>query len=123
DVAAFFDDLPARFARAHLVVARAGSTVAELCQAGVGSILVPYPFAADDHQMANARELERAGACVVVPDAELPARFESELLGLLGDAELRVRMGQAALRRAKPHAAEEIWAQCRALLGLNGGAR
>lgn len=123
DVAPFFDDLPARFARAHLVVARAGSTVAELCQAGVGSILVPYPFAADDHQMANARELERAGACVVVPDAQLEARFEPELLGLLGDAELRARMGQAALRRAKPHAAEEIWAQCRSLLGLNGGHR
>jgi UDP-N-acetylglucosamine--N-acetylmuramyl-(pentapeptide) pyrophosphoryl-undecaprenol N-acetylglucosamine transferase len=123
DVATFFDDLPARLARADLVVARAGSTVAELCQAGVASILVPYPFAADDHQLANARELERAGACVVVPDAELGERFESEFLALLQDTPRRTRMGEAALRRARPHAADDIWTQCRLLLGLNGGAR
>jgi len=123
DVAPFFDDLPARLARADLVVARAGSTVAELCQAGVASILVPYPFAADDHQLANAREIQRAGACVVVPDSELPERFERELIALLQDAPRRTRMGEAALARAKPHAAEEIWAQCRGLLGLPGGSR
>jgi UDP-N-acetylglucosamine--N-acetylmuramyl-(pentapeptide) pyrophosphoryl-undecaprenol N-acetylglucosamine transferase len=123
ELAAFFDDLPTRLARADLVVARAGSTVSELCQAGVASVLVPYPFAADDHQLANARELERAGACVVVPDAELGARFEAELLALLGDRERRTRMGESALRRAKPHAAEEIWAHCRSLLGRTGGAR
>ena len=123
DVAAFFDDLPARFARAHLVVSRAGGTVAELCHVGVGSILVPYPFAADDHQLANARELERAGACVVVPDAELGGRFEGELIGLLIDAPRRTRMGEAALARAKPHAAEEIWAHCRTLLDLDTKSR
>lgn len=123
ELAAFFDDLPARLARADLVVARAGSTVSELCQAGVASVLVPYPFAADDHQTANARELERAGACIVVPDAELGTRFETELLALLTDPARRMRMGAAALSRAKPNAAEEIWIECRALLGLNGGAR
>jgi len=123
DVAAFFDDLPARFARAHLVVSRAGGTVAELCHVGVGSILIPLPTAADDHQLANARELERAGASVVVQNAELEARFESELVALLEDGPRRTRMGEAALARAKPQAAEEIWAHCRALLGLNGGAR
>jgi UDP-N-acetylglucosamine--N-acetylmuramyl-(pentapeptide) pyrophosphoryl-undecaprenol N-acetylglucosamine transferase len=122
-VAAFFDDLPARFARAHLVVSRAGGTVAELCHVGVGSILIPLPTAADDHQLANARELERAGASVVVPNAELEVRFESELVALLLDAPRRAQMGEAALARAKPHAAEEIWAHCRVLLGLSGGTR
>jgi UDP-N-acetylglucosamine--N-acetylmuramyl-(pentapeptide) pyrophosphoryl-undecaprenol N-acetylglucosamine transferase len=124
DVSAFIDDLPARFARAHLVVSRAGGTVAELCHVGVGSILIPLPSAADDHQLANARELERAGAAVVVQqDAELETRLEGELVSLLQDGERRTRMGEAALARAKPHAAEEIWQHCRALLGRNGGAR
>jgi UDP-N-acetylglucosamine--N-acetylmuramyl-(pentapeptide) pyrophosphoryl-undecaprenol N-acetylglucosamine transferase len=123
DVAGFFDDLPARFARAHLVVSRAGGTISELCQVGVASILVPLPTAADDHQLANARELERAGASIVVQNAELEARFADELVGLLLDGPRRKRMGEAALARAKPHAAEEIWAHCRALLGLDRGAR
>jgi UDP-N-acetylglucosamine--N-acetylmuramyl-(pentapeptide) pyrophosphoryl-undecaprenol N-acetylglucosamine transferase len=124
EVAAFFDDLPARFARAHLVVSRAGGTIAELCHVGVGSILIPLPTAADDHQLANARELARAGAAVVVQqNAEFESRFESELVGLLLDEPRRARMGEAALARAKPQAAEEIWAHCRALLGRNGGAQ
>jgi UDP-N-acetylglucosamine--N-acetylmuramyl-(pentapeptide) pyrophosphoryl-undecaprenol N-acetylglucosamine transferase len=80
DVAAFFDDLPARFARAHLVVSRAGGTVAELCHVGVGSILVP-PSAADDHQMANARELERGARVVVPQNAQLDA-LRAELVSL-----------------------------------------
>ena len=123
EVAAFFDDLPARIARADLVVARAGSTVAELCQAGVASLLVPYPHAADDHQMANARELERAGACAVVPESELGVRFEAELVGLLRDPARRARMGEAALRRARPNAADDIWTRCRQILGMHGGGR
>ncbi len=123
DVAAFFDDLPTRFARAHLVVSRAGGTVSELCQVGVASILVPLPTAADDHQLANARELERAGASLIVQNAELEARFTDELVGLLLDGPRLARMGEAALSRAKPHAAEEIWSHCRALLGPKRGAR
>lgn len=123
EVAAFFDDLPARIARADLVVARAGSTVAELCQAGVASLLVPYPYAADDHQMANARELERAGACAVVPEAELGVRFEAELVALLRDPARRARMGEAALRRARPNAADDIWTRCRQVLGMHGASR
>ncbi len=123
DVAAFFDDLPARFARAHLVVSRAGGTVAELCHVGVASLLVPLPTAADNHQLANARELERSGASVVVENSELEARFARELGDLLRDRPRLARMGEAALARAKPRAAEEIWAECRVLLGLDGGAR
>ena len=64
-------DLPQRLAAAHLVIARSGaSTVAELATVGRPSILVPYPYAADDHQMANARAFEAAGVCAVfIPDA------------------------------------------------------
>jgi len=116
DVAAFFDDLPERMARADLVVARSGGTVAEICVAGVASVLVPYPFAADDHQMANARELERAGACLVVADAEAGEKLGDAVVELLRDPARRARMGEAALRRARPDAAGDIWRLCAELL-------
>ncbi|MFI5314213.1 MAG: undecaprenyldiphospho-muramoylpentapeptide beta-N-acetylglucosaminyltransferase [Myxococcota bacterium] len=116
DVAAFFDDLPERMARADLVVARSGGTVAEICVAGVASVLVPYPFAADDHQMANARELERAGACAVVADADAGAALGDEVVSLLCDPARRARMAEAALRRARPDAARDIWRLCEELL-------
>lgn len=62
ETARFFDDIPQRLAKAHLVIARAGaSTVAELAAAGRPALLVPYPFAADDHQTANAAAVARAG--------------------------------------------------------------
>ena len=71
ELAPFFADLPQRIAAAHLVIGRAGaSTVAELATIGRPSILVPYPYAADDHQTANARAFEAAGACIVIPHAE-----------------------------------------------------
>jgi UDP-N-acetylglucosamine--N-acetylmuramyl-(pentapeptide) pyrophosphoryl-undecaprenol N-acetylglucosamine transferase len=117
DVAAFFDDLPQRLATCDLVVARAGaSTIAELCMAGVPSILVPYPFAADDHQLANARELERAGACAVIPDAELGLRLAPQVRALASDPARRRRMAQAAAQRAMPDAADRIWEACAAWL-------
>ena len=75
ELAPFFADLPQRLAAAHLVIGRAGaSTVAELAAIGRPSILVPYPYAADDHQTANARAFEAAGACIVIPHAAVHRR-------------------------------------------------
>ncbi|MFQ5515475.1 MAG: undecaprenyldiphospho-muramoylpentapeptide beta-N-acetylglucosaminyltransferase [Myxococcota bacterium] len=114
-VAPFFDDMPERMACADLVLARAGAaTIAELCCAGRASILVPYPHAADDHQTANARELEQAGASVVIRDAELAQQLVPELRALLHDPERRGRMAAAAARRGQPNAAHEIWQHCKA---------
>jgi UDP-N-acetylglucosamine--N-acetylmuramyl-(pentapeptide) pyrophosphoryl-undecaprenol N-acetylglucosamine transferase len=114
EIAPFFDDVLERLTQAALVVSRAGaSTVAELCVSGTPSILVPYPFAADDHQMANACELERVGASVVIPDAQLGERLASEIRALAQDAGRRRRMADAALKRAMPDAAERIWDMCR----------
>ena len=63
-----------KLAAAHLVIGRSGaSTMAELAVVGRPSILVPYPFAADDHQTANARAFEAQGACIVIPHAEFTA--------------------------------------------------
>jgi UDP-N-acetylglucosamine--N-acetylmuramyl-(pentapeptide) pyrophosphoryl-undecaprenol N-acetylglucosamine transferase len=83
-------------------------------------VLVPYPFAADDHQMANARELERAGACAVVADTDAAARLGEEVVSLLRDPARRARMAEAALRRARPDAARDIWRLCAELLAARG---
>lgn len=111
ELAGFFDDLPARLAKAQLVIARAGaSTVAELTSAGRPAILVPYPSAADDHQSANARAIELAGGGwtmpqpTFTPDA-LARRIESFLIAppRLIDAAMKARsigVPEAATRLA-----------------------
>ncbi len=117
EISPFFDDVPERLSRADMVVARAGaSSVAEFCMAGLPQILVPYPYAAGGHQMSNARELERAGACVVVPDAEAGDILAAEIAALCSDPERRSRLAEAARGRAIPGAADQIWQKCRALL-------
>ncbi len=72
EIRPFFDDVPARLAKAQLAIARSGaSTVAELTVIGRPAILVPYRYAADDHQSANARALEAAGAAWVMAEADV----------------------------------------------------
>ncbi len=67
EVAAFIPDMPAAFAQADLVVCRSGAgAVSELAAAGKPSILIPFPFAADQHQLKNAEAFERAGAALHV---------------------------------------------------------
>lgn len=69
NLATFFEDVPQLLAGAHLVIARAGaSTVAELAAAGRPALLVPYPFAADDHQTANARAISESGGAWLMPE-------------------------------------------------------
>jgi len=116
DIAPFYDDMPTRLTHTELLVARAGaSTIAELCMAGVASVLVPLPLA-DNHQLANARELERAGACVVVRDDQAPEKLIDEVLRLGADPAARRRMAEAAASRAQPEAALQIWRNCRELV-------
>jgi len=110
EVHAFIEDMPATFARADLVVSRAGAnTVAELAAAGKAALLIPFAAATDQHQMANARTLERAGAARVVPQAELtPERLLKELRELLASPARLAEMEQRARRLARPDAAERI---------------
>jgi len=83
DLAPFIEDMAEAYAWADLVICRAGAlTIAELCAVGVPALLVPYPAAVDDHQTANARPLEKAGAAIIVPDQELTPDY---LAGLLHD--------------------------------------
>ena len=110
DVAAFFDDMPTRFAAADVVVSRAGaSTISELCASGRPAILVPYPHAADDHQRHNAETLHAAGAAVVLPDDELNGKtLAAGIAQLTGDPDRRREMARAARTLAQPDAAERI---------------
>ncbi|MGE5489206.1 MAG: undecaprenyldiphospho-muramoylpentapeptide beta-N-acetylglucosaminyltransferase [bacterium] len=106
-VVPFIDDMPAAFAGADLVVARAGAgTVGELAAAGKPSILCPFPFAADDHQTKNAEVLARGGAARLVPDAEMNGRrLFDEIMALAREPETLERMGAAARGFARPGAA------------------
>jgi UDP-N-acetylglucosamine--N-acetylmuramyl-(pentapeptide) pyrophosphoryl-undecaprenol N-acetylglucosamine transferase len=110
ELAPFFIDLPQRLAGAHLVIGRSGaSTVAELATIGRPSILVPYPYAADDHQTANARAFEAAGACLVIPHAEFAAPTLAGHLRALFDAPERMgAMAAAAHAAGRPDAAARL---------------
>jgi UDP-N-acetylglucosamine--N-acetylmuramyl-(pentapeptide) pyrophosphoryl-undecaprenol N-acetylglucosamine transferase len=110
ELASFFPDLPQRLASAHLVIGRSGaSTVAELATIGRPSILVPYPHAADDHQTANARAFESAGACLVIPHAEFAGpRLAGHLRALLEAPQRLADMAAAAHAAARPDAAARL---------------
>jgi UDP-N-acetylglucosamine--N-acetylmuramyl-(pentapeptide) pyrophosphoryl-undecaprenol N-acetylglucosamine transferase len=110
EVAPFFDDMPERIARAHLVVCRAGaSTVAELSVIGRPSILIPFPAAMDDHQTANARALAEAGAAILAPEGELTAEgLARHLARLLGAPDRLSAMAAAAVSRGRPDAAARL---------------
>ncbi|MEZ5576162.1 MAG: undecaprenyldiphospho-muramoylpentapeptide beta-N-acetylglucosaminyltransferase [Candidatus Competibacteraceae bacterium] len=110
----FIEDMAAAYGWADLVLCRAGAlTVAELAAAGIGAILVPFPFAVDDHQTANARFLEQGGAAQVVQQAELSAeRLAALLRELLDDRQRLLAMAEAARRLAKTEAAEQVAQAC-----------
>jgi UDP-N-acetylglucosamine--N-acetylmuramyl-(pentapeptide) pyrophosphoryl-undecaprenol N-acetylglucosamine transferase len=96
-------------AASDLVVARAGSSIFEIAAHGRPAILVPYPHAAASHQDANAAWMARAGAAVVLDDAELsPARLAHEVGRLLADPSLLGSMARASAGLARPDAAERI---------------
>lgn len=119
DVTPFLDDVPGAIARADVIVARAGAvTVAEIAAIGRASILIPFPHAADDHQARNAESLARDGGAVAVrQEAADAVRIADEIVRLLGDDTLRVKMADAARAHGKPQAALEI---ARDLLELAG---
>lgn len=119
EVIPFIADMASAYAWADLVVCRAGAlTVSELAAAGVAAVLVPYPFAVDDHQTGNARVLADAGGARLMPQRELtPAALGAVLGELLGDPARLLAMAEAARGRAEPAAAERIAAACWEVVG------
>lgn len=117
DCRAFIDDMATEYARADVAVCRAGAaTVAELAVAGLPALLIPFPYAADDHQTVNARELQRAGAARVLPERDMDADKLAELLDSLAkDRSALERMRNAMNALGRPDAAQHVvdWCQAR----------
>src|SRR5690606_22758274 len=110
----FIEDMAAAYAWADLVLCRAGAlTISELRAAGIASVLVPYPFAAGDHQTANARYLSERGGALLVPERELDAASLCALLrDLCGSRERLLAMAECSRALARPRAAAEVADAC-----------
>ncbi|MDE2345149.1 MAG: undecaprenyldiphospho-muramoylpentapeptide beta-N-acetylglucosaminyltransferase [Gammaproteobacteria bacterium] len=113
-VSAFIDDMAAAYAWADLALCRAGAlTVSELAAAGLGSLLVPFAAAVDDHQTRNAAFLVDAGAALMLPETQLtPPELARSLAALLRDRSRLLDMARRARQRAKTNAAEIVADAC-----------
>ncbi|MFN0087594.1 MAG: undecaprenyldiphospho-muramoylpentapeptide beta-N-acetylglucosaminyltransferase [Blastocatellia bacterium] len=122
DVKPFIEEMVAEFSSADLVICRAGATtVAELAAAGKPAILIPFPFAADDHQRKNAEAFERAGAGRMILQAELtPERLAQELLWLARDPQQLKRMSDAGKALGRPAAAARVVDLAMGIIGTPG---
>lgn len=114
----FIEDMATAYAWADLVICRAGAmTVAELAAVGVPSILVPFPYAVDDHQTANAQYLKSRGAAIVLREAELsPTTLHAALAECVDNDALLATMAAGARAAARPNAAAEVAGVCLELL-------
>jgi len=115
DIRPFIDDMPSAYAQADLVICRAGAmTVSELAACGVAACLIPFPFAIDDHQTANAKFLADADAAVLLPQQDLNPQDLALMIQNFSRAELK-EMALRAHTLAKPHATlrvAEVCADC-----------
>lgn len=112
ELVAFIDDMAKRYAEADLVICRAGAvTVAELSAGGMGSILVPFPHAVDDHQSANARFLADHGAAILLSQKEMTAEKLADLIRSLDRRKL-LEMAKKARALGKPGAARIVAQRC-----------
>lgn len=110
EITAFIEDMPRAFARADLIIARSGAlTVGELAAAGKAALLIPFPAATDQHQLENARALERVGGARVIEQTKLtPERLVKELTDLLVRPERLTEMERSARSLGRLNAAERI---------------
>jgi len=106
----FYDNMAGLFQRANLAISRAGAgTLTELAMTQTPAILIPYPYAAEDHQAFNATSFVNAGAALVFPQAELtPQLLESQVLNLLRSPHLLQEMAQKAAALAVTDSAERL---------------
>jgi UDP-N-acetylglucosamine--N-acetylmuramyl-(pentapeptide) pyrophosphoryl-undecaprenol N-acetylglucosamine transferase len=107
-VKSFFDDLPSRYREIDLVVCRAGAmTLSEIAFWGIPSILIPYPYAADNHQAKNAMYYEQSGAAIAVSEQEADWKvLKGNIEKVLGDPDLWNRMSKAAFTLRRPEATD-----------------
>ena len=114
EVKTFIDDMAEAYGWADLAVCRSGAlTVSELASAGLGAVMIPFPAAVDDHQTRNAGFLEKAGAGVILQEADLSAHsLAAALEPLLAAPERRREMAEAARSVARPRALDTIVSVC-----------
>ncbi len=114
NIVPFITDMESAYSWADLVLCRAGAlTIAELCAAGLGSVLVPYPFAADDHQTANAAYLVKHQAALLIQQVELTENSLVEILKELSESSAkRMRMAKAAYSLRQPEATINVLKFC-----------
>jgi UDP-N-acetylglucosamine--N-acetylmuramyl-(pentapeptide) pyrophosphoryl-undecaprenol N-acetylglucosamine transferase len=119
---AFEPYMPTRYRWADIAVCRSGAlTVAELALASLPALLVPYPYAADDHQTENARAVESGGGGWMFPQPEFtPGALAGWLEAALEDPQALVAIADAARRLGNPSAAEQLADMVEGLLPLNG---
>jgi UDP-N-acetylglucosamine--N-acetylmuramyl-(pentapeptide) pyrophosphoryl-undecaprenol N-acetylglucosamine transferase len=110
DVKPFIKDMPAAYRQADVFIGRSGAgTIFELAALGKPSILIPFPYAADDHQTANARMLADVGGAKVIAQDELdPVRLADVIMELMDNREALRKMGEQARKAARPDAAKAI---------------
>jgi UDP-N-acetylglucosamine--N-acetylmuramyl-(pentapeptide) pyrophosphoryl-undecaprenol N-acetylglucosamine transferase len=112
ELLAFIEDMARYYAEADLVICRAGAmTISELAAGGIASVLVPFPYAVDDHQTANARFLSENGAAILLPQKELTPETLSALLLSLDRTKL-LEMASKARALGKPEAARIVADRC-----------
>lgn len=118
-VVPFIKDMAGAYARAHLVVCRAGATtLAELAACGRAAILIPYPHAAGDHQTINAQAMARRGAALVLPQQDLSAQHLASLIDdLMKNRPRLISMAGASRSLGIGGAAERILKVCRSICG------
>lgn len=110
----FIRDMAEAYSWADVVICRSGAlTVSELCAAGIGAVLVPFPHAVDDHQTANAKQMVDAKAAVLIPQPKLTSAILAETLQDLAKDRTRVmNMAKAARTLARPDATERVVNYC-----------
>ena len=118
EVRAFIDDMPSAYGQADLVICRSGAmTVSELAACGVASCLIPFPFAIDDHQTANAQFLSDADAAILLPQSNLNASDLALLIQNVSRSDLK-EMAVRAHALAKPHATQRVAEVCAECAGV-----
>jgi UDP-N-acetylglucosamine--N-acetylmuramyl-(pentapeptide) pyrophosphoryl-undecaprenol N-acetylglucosamine transferase len=122
DARAYIDDMAAMYAWADFVICRSGAlTVAEVSTAGLGSIMVPFPFAVEDHQSGNALYLADAGATILVQQKELSVEKLTQILKEL-NREKCLEMAKKARALGKPEATSDVAKIC-VQMAVQGGAK
>jgi len=118
EVLPYIDDMADAYGWADLVIARAGAlTLAELAAAGLGSVLVPYPHAVDDHQTVNGAALVEAGAAIMIQQRDLSAQGLAQMLSnRLSDRQTLLSMAEAARQVAHPDALDKLVSHCESVI-------